>query len=62
MSRDRLRQILGEPERSGAGGRVPPLGDMPPWDKWRLGETFLHAEYEFGAESVRLFSLIPIDS
>jgi hypothetical protein len=62
MSRDRLRRTFGKPERSGEAGPVPPLGDMPPWDKWRLGGAFLHAEYQFGAESVRMFSLLSSDS
>ena len=59
MDRDRVRALLGNPDRSGEESKVVFLGLQPAWDVYADDGARVHIEYEPGARSIRMVTLTP---
>ena len=60
MDRDRVRAILGDPDRSGEESKVVFLGPQPAWDVYASNDARVHIEYAQGATSIRMVTLTAI--
>ena len=58
MSRREVRNLLGDPERSGEAVRLPVLGDMPAWDRFAVDGWFLHAQYRGAGPGLSLVTMM----
>ena len=58
MSRHEVRNLLGDPERSGETVRLPVLGDMPAWDRFVVGGWFLHVQYRGDGSGLSLVTMM----
>ncbi len=58
MSRGEVRNLLGDPERSGEAARLPVLGDMPAWDRFVVHDFFLHAQYRGDGPGLSLVTMM----
>ncbi len=58
MGRDRVRSVLGPPERSGEASRLPVLGDRPAWDRFVVAEGRLHVSYRLGSPGISMLTLM----
>lgn len=59
MSREEVRELLGQPDSHSDGGIETFLGAYPPWDSFRRAYFELHVEYTKGefASGIRLITL-----
>ena len=62
MGRDRVRSLLGPPERSGDAIRLPVLGDKPAWDRFQVDECLLHVSYVLGSPGISMLTLMTPES
>jgi hypothetical protein len=60
MSREQVREVLGEPDRRGEEGEVLFLGNKPAWDEYLKENHRIHIEYNFGGNALQLISIIAI--
>lgn len=57
-SRSQVRANLGEPEKSGEERVHAILGRHGAWDRFELSQYVLHMEYQVGAESIAMVTLM----
>ena len=49
---------FGAPERSGGARRIPGLGRQSPWDRFVMGDTYVHFQYTEPEERVRRVTVV----
>ncbi|WP_438017217.1 DUF6392 family protein [Sorangium sp. So ce315] len=58
MSQEEVRRLMGQPLQSGDAVVDPIMGDMPAWDKFDLGDYFVHVEYALAVDRIGLITLL----
>jgi hypothetical protein len=62
LSRNEVRQRLGDPKSHGGGDLIPALGLSPHWDSYRMKNHVLHIEYTEKNMSIALISLMTFEA
>lgn len=58
LSRDEVRQVLGEPSKTGEGRSILNAGEIHPWERYDLPEAIVHARYTENENEITLVTLM----